>query len=577
MIARAHTGRRRGVFCPDAGGIAGQQRFLGVFAVPPTAECVSCSKEAGRASSFGPLRRKFLPEPRGVPRGAGCLLQEPLSCPAIDSRESAVGIMLGISQLARSLRVACASEECSCVRGRALAAACHRLRGPRSAAYAISAGYRGAARSACTLVVPVDREGGGAGGRFRRESLRFSLGSCLASALALASTFLFRTAVSAECPAHCETPGSCDKHSNPLWRSREGQPFARKLGDALIFTGTANEQLGAAVADRLSTRLGRVSVGRFADGEVNIQFLDSLRGKDVYLIQPTSTPVNDHLMELLLMISTCRRASAKKITAVIPYFGYARQDRKLNSRVPISAADVARMMESMGVDRVVAVDLHCGQIQGFFGPRVPVDNVEAQIVGLDYFETKQLSSPVVVSPDAGGVYRARKFQEGMVKRGYSDCSIAMLIKRRIRANEVESMDLVGSVDGRDVIIVDDMIDTAGTLVEAARELKSKGAKRVYAFATHGLFSGPAIDRIQKSALEEVVITDTIKARPMVTSCKKIKILSISILLADAIRRIHQKESLNDLFNFSSGFRAVEVAALNPENATSTEHPEQKDN
>ncbi|OEH75333.1 putative phosphoribosylpyrophosphate synthetase [Cyclospora cayetanensis] len=382
-----------------------------------------------------------------------------------------------------------------------------------------------------------------------------------AVALAAAGSALFMAALDprAESPVRCESQEDGKTQENPLWRSRESQPFARKLGDALLFTGTANEHLGAAVAKRLSTHLGRVSVGRFADGEVNIQFLDSLRGKDIYIIQPTSTPVNDHLMELLLMISTCRRASAKKITAVIPYFGYARQDRKMNSRVPISAADVARMMEAMGVDRVVAVDLHCGQIQGFFGPRVPVDNVEAQIVGLDYFESKGLIKPVVVSPDAGGVYRARKFQEGMVRRGYKDCSIAMLIKRRIRANEVESMDLVGSVEGRDVIIVDDMIDTAGTLVEAARELKSKGAKRVYAFATHGLFSGPAIDRIQKSALEEVVITDTIKARPMVESCKKIKILSISILLADAIRRIHQKESLNDLFNFGSGPGTIPIA------------------
>lgn len=394
----------------------------------------------------------------------------------------------------------------------------------------------------------------------KNEFSSIPLRARVASALALMSTapamFVGAFESRASSPAHCDG-GDCDANQdNPLWRSRESQPFTRKMEDALLFTGTANEQLGASVAERLSTRLGRVSVGRFADGEVNIQFLDSLRGKDVYIIQPTSTPVNDHLVELLLMISTCRRASAKKITAVIPYFGYARQDRKLNSRVPISAADVARMMEAMGVDRVVAVDLHCGQIQGFFGPRVPVDNVEAQVVGLDYFEGKQLNNPVVVSPDAGGVYRARKFQEGLVRRGYKECSIAMLIKRRIRANEVESMDLVGSVADRDVIIVDDMIDTAGTLVEAARELKSKGARRVYAFATHGLFSGPAIERIQKSALEEVVITDTIKARPMVTSCKKIKILSISILLADAIRRIHQKESLTDLFNFSGGLRSI---------------------
>ncbi|PFH32250.1 phosphoribosylpyrophosphate synthetase [Besnoitia besnoiti] len=337
-------------------------------------------------------------------------------------------------------------------------------------------------------------------------------------------------------------------HESPLWRSEENRPFERKLGDALLFCGNSNEPLARAVADRLSTTLGKAAVKRFADGEVNIQFSDSLRGKDVYIIQPTSTPVNENLVELLLMISTCRRASAKKITAVIPYYGYARQDRKLSSRVPISAADVARMIEAMGVDRVVAVDLHCGQIQGFFGPRVPVDNLEAQIIGLEYFHHKNLQKPVVVSPDAGGVYRARKFQEGLIARGYTDCGIAMLIKQRIRANEIERMDLVGSVAGSDVIIVDDMIDTAGTLCEAARELRKKGARRVFAFATHGLFSGPAIERIEASPLEEVVVTDSIKARPEVAQCTRITSLSISVLLADAIRRIHQKESLNDLFN-----------------------------
>ncbi|KFH00107.1 phosphoribosylpyrophosphate synthetase [Toxoplasma gondii VAND] len=337
-------------------------------------------------------------------------------------------------------------------------------------------------------------------------------------------------------------------HDSPFWRSQENRPFDRKLGDALLFCGNSNEPLARAVADRLSTKLGKAVVKRFADGEVNIQFADSLRGKDVYIIQPTSTPVNEHLVELLLMISTCRRASAKKITAVIPYYGYARQDRKLSSRVPISAADVARMIEAMGVDRVVAVDLHCGQIQGFFGPRVPVDNLEAQIIGLEYFHHKDLHKPVVVSPDAGGVYRARKFQEGLIARGYNDCGIAMLIKQRLRANEIERMDLVGSVAGSDVIIVDDMIDTAGTLCEAARELRKKGARRVFAFATHGLFSGPAIERIEASPLEEVVVTDSIKARPEVAECPRITSLSISVLLADAIRRIHQKESLNDLFN-----------------------------
>ncbi|OXB70815.1 UNVERIFIED_CONTAM: hypothetical protein H355_011102 [Colinus virginianus] len=308
-----------------------------------------------------------------------------------------------------------------------------------------------------------------------------------------------------------EEPPQHQHHDSPLWRSEENRPFERKLEDALLFCGNSNKPLATAVADRLSTKLGKVAVKRFADGEVNIQFLDSLRGKDVYLIQPTSTPVNEHLMELLLMISTCRRASAKKITAVIPYYGYARQDRKLSSRVPISAADVARMIEAMGVDRVVAVDLHCGQIQGFFGPRVPVDNLEAQIIGLEYFQHKNLQKPVVVSPDAGGVYRARKFQEGLLARGCRDCGIAMLIKQRLRANEIERMDLVGSVEGSDVIIVDDMIDTAGTLCEAARELRAKGARRVFAFATHGLFSGPALNRIESSPLEEVVVTDSIQA------------------------------------------------------------------
>eukprot|EP00920_Eleutheroschizon_duboscqi_P030295 GHVT01073528.1.p1 GENE.GHVT01073528.1~~GHVT01073528.1.p1 ORF type:complete len:338 (+),score=66.38 GHVT01073528.1:1472-2485(+) len=334
-----------------------------------------------------------------------------------------------------------------------------------------------------------------------------------------------------------------------MWRSEENRPIERKMEDALLFSGNSNPALASAVADRLSTTLGEATVRRFADGEVALQFHDSLRGKDVYLIQPTSPPVNENLMELLLMISTCRRASAKKITAVIPYYGYARQDRKLSSRVPISAADVARMIEAMGVDRVVAVDLHCGQIQGFFGPRVPVDNLEAQIIGLDHFQGKNLTKPVIVSPDAGGVYRARKFQEGLIARGSADCGIAMLIKQRARANEIERMDLVGSVAGSDVIIVDDMIDTAGTLCEAARELRRHGAGRVFAFATHGLFSGPAIKRIQDSPLEEVVVTDTIKPTPDVQKCQRISTLPVAVLVADAIRRIHQKESLNDLFNF----------------------------
>lgn len=483
--------------------------------------------------------------------------------------------MLGLTRLARTLRAIRISEPTYVRTEKVASSHEHQAHGPDGESSSFTAQPLSNAAVVCGLALA----GGGlyfSVKSYKKEFANIPLRARVYSALALMTTVpsLFGAALDprADYPARCEDSDCEVNKNNPLWRSRESQPFTRKMEDALLFTGTANEQLGASVAERLSTRLGRVSVGRFADGEVNIQFLDSLRGKDVYIIQPTSTPVNDHLVELLLMISTCRRASAKKITAVIPYFGYARQDRKLNSRVPISAADVARMMEAMGVDRVVAVDLHCGQIQGFFGPRVPVDNVEAQVIGLDYFEGKQLNNPVVVSPDAGGVYRARKFQEGLVRRGYKECSIAMLIKRRIRANEVESMDLVGSVADRDVIIVDDMIDTAGTLVEAARELKSKGARRVYAFATHGLFSGPAIERIQKSALEEVVITDTIKARPMVTSCKKIKILSISVLLADAIRRIHQKESLTDLFNFSGGLRTVKSSSVSAAGSLSANAP-----
>ncbi|CRH01148.1 phosphoribosylpyrophosphate synthetase, putative [Plasmodium relictum] len=341
---------------------------------------------------------------------------------------------------------------------------------------------------------------------------------------------------------------NANNHYHPLWRSEEKRPFEKKMENAILFSGTSNPTLSQNIADHLGTILGRVNLKRFADGEVSMQFLESIRGKDVYIIQPTCPPVNENLIELLLMISTCRRASAKKITAVIPYYGYARQDRKLSSRVPISAADVARMIEAMGVDRVVAIDLHSGQIQGFFGPRVPVDNLEAQLIGLDYFTKKDLYKPVIVSPDAGGVYRARKFQDGLNHRGISECGIAMLIKQRTKPNEIEKMDLVGNVYDSDVIIVDDMIDTSGTLCEAAKQLKKHGARRVFAFATHGLFSGPAIERIENSPLEEVVVTDTVKSNKNIDSCKKITKLSVSVLVADAIRRIHQKESLNDLFN-----------------------------
>lgn len=328
----------------------------------------------------------------------------------------------------------------------------------------------------------------------------------------------------------------------------------RTLDGAVIFCGSSNKPLAEEIVKHLNTTLGKVKLDRFADGEISLQFLDSLRGKDVYIIQPTSPPVNEHLMELLLMISTCRRSSAKKITAVVPYYGYARQDRKLSSRVPISAADVARMIEAMGVDRVISVDLHCGQIQGFFGPRVPVDNLEAYMVGLRYFRHKGLSNPVIVSPDAGGVYRARAFQEKFgraLNKGNKaqphSTGLAMLIKQRAGANQIEKMELVGNVANSDVIIVDDMIDTAGTLCEAAKMLRTHGAKRIFCFATHGLFSGPAIDRIMTSPIEEVVVSDSIKPSEAVAKCSRVTQLSIGPLLGEAIYAVHKKESIHNIF------------------------------
>jgi len=244
-----------------------------------------------------------------------------------------------------------------------------------------------------------------------------------------------------------------------------------------------------------------------------------------------------------------RRASAEKITVVVPYYGYARQDRKMTSRVPISAADIARLLESVGVDRVIAVDLHCGQIQGFFGPRVPVDNLAAARVGVDYFASKvDLTNPMVISPDAGGVYRAKVFREGLNAQAGTDAGLAMIVKQRPRAGVVGQMDLVGEVEGCDCIIVDDMIDTAGTLCKAADLLKAKGARRVFSFASHGLFSGPAVPRISKSCLEKVVVVNTIPLASNAKTCSKIEQLSIAPMLAKAIKRIHQRQSVSAMFD-----------------------------
>ncbi len=314
-----------------------------------------------------------------------------------------------------------------------------------------------------------------------------------------------------------------------------------------IFTGNSTRPLAKDIASHLGLSLGKITVSHFSDGEVNVMVNENVRGKDIYIIQSTCPPVNETLMELLLMISTMRRASARKITAVIPYYGYARQDRKMQARVPISAADVARLLEAMGVDRVIAVDLHCGQIQGFFGPRVPVDNLDGGMVGVGYFGDMDLINPVIVSPDAGGVYRAKQFREALTKKHDQDCGLAMIIKQRAKANEIEKMDLVGSVEGSDAIIVDDMVDTAGTLCKAAEMLKEHGARRVFAFASHGVFSGAAPQRIANSVLTELVVLDTVPLSKESEATGKITQLSVAALLAQAIYNIHNKKSVSALF------------------------------
>lgn len=329
----------------------------------------------------------------------------------------------------------------------------------------------------------------------------------------------------------------------------EGVRQAKKHSGGLkIFSGNGNMALALEISRFLGINLGKATVGKFADGEINVRIHENVRGKDTYIIQPTCPPVNDNIMELLLMVSTLNRASARRITVVIPYYGYARQDRKMQARVPISAADVARLLEAMGIDRVIAVDLHCGQIQGFFGPRVPVDNLDGGVVGLDYFGAKDLHNPVIVSPDAGGVYRAKKFKEGLAyKHDMNDIGLAMIIKQRARAGTVDQMDLVGDVKDCDCIIVDDMIDTAGTLCKAADVLVAQGARRVFAFASHGLLSGPGNDRIANSKLEECVILNTIPTSPQREANEKLTELSVAPLLAQTIFNIHAKKSISALF------------------------------
>ena len=307
-----------------------------------------------------------------------------------------------------------------------------------------------------------------------------------------------------------------------------------------LFSGNANPELARDIAAYLETPLGKIKVQRFSDGETFVEINENVRGVDAFVIQPTCSPVNDHVMELLIISDTLRRASAATITAVIPYYGYGRQDRKVAPRTPISAKLVADLIESSGVDRVVSIDLHAGQIQGFFN--LPFDHLYGMPVMLEEYLKKNFdSSAVVVSPDAGGVERARAYSKRL------NSSLAIIDKRRERANVSEVMNLIGDVKGKQCIIVDDMIDTAGTLTGAAKALMDYGATRVVACATHGVLSGPAIQRIMESPLDEVVVSDTIPLSPAARTCSKIKQVSMARLLGEAIKRIHSSDSVSSLF------------------------------
>ena len=312
------------------------------------------------------------------------------------------------------------------------------------------------------------------------------------------------------------------------------------LFNTVLFTGNANAALAHEIGAHLGVELGKASVGRFSDGEVTVEIQQNVRARDVFVVQPTCAPTNENLMELLIMADALKRASARRITAVIPYFGYARQDRRPRStRVPISAKVVANLLETVGVERVLTMDLHADQIQGFFD--IPVDNIYASPVLLSDVKGKNYEELVVVSPDVGGVVRARALAKQL------GCDLAIIDKRRSAANVSEVMHVIGEIDGRNCVIMDDMIDTAGTLVKAAEVLKERGAKSVYAYCTHAVFSGPAIDRIKKSALDEVVICNTIPLSDAAKACKKIRQLSVAFLFAETIRRITDGESVTSLF------------------------------
>lgn len=307
-----------------------------------------------------------------------------------------------------------------------------------------------------------------------------------------------------------------------------------------LFSGNANPPLAAAIGHYLETPLGKCKVTRFSDGESFVEIGENVRGVDAFVIQPTSSPTNDNVMELLIMADALRRASAGSITAVIPYYGYARQDRKVAPRTPITSKLVADLIQAAGVGRVVSVDLHAGQIQGFFN--IPVDHLYAMPVFLeDYLKKRFDASAVFVSPDAGGVERTRAYSKRL------DAGLAIVDKRRERANVSEVMNLIGEVRGKDCIIIDDIIDTAGTLCGAAHALAEKGARRIVACASHGVLSGPAVQRIADSPLAEVVVTDSVPLSEAASACPKIRQLSLARLLGEAIKRIHSSDSVSSLF------------------------------
>ncbi|UTW11476.1 ribose-phosphate pyrophosphokinase [Marinobacterium rhizophilum] len=308
----------------------------------------------------------------------------------------------------------------------------------------------------------------------------------------------------------------------------------------MVFTGNANPELAQKVVERLDIPMGKAVVGRFSDGEVNVEIQENVRGKDVFIIQSTCAPTNDNLMELIVLADALRRASASRVTAVVPYFGYARQDRRPRSaRVAISARVVADMISAVGIDRVLTVDLHADQIQGFFDS--PVDNVYGSPVLLDDIVDQQYDNIMVVSPDVGGVVRARAIAKQL------DCDLAIIDKRRERANESQVMNIIGDVEGRTCILVDDMCDTAGTLCKAAKALKDNGAAKVYAYATHPVLSGPAVQNLNNSELDELVVTDTIPLSQAAQECSKVRQLTLAPMLAEAVRRVCNEESISAMF------------------------------